>query len=210
MDSKKARFIGCYNKSVILTYIGIISSIYGIIYSQNLDIAVICLVIAGICDLFDGTVARMCKRTDKEKEFGIQIDSLADVIGSLILPTAILNQVCSFDSNLSLIALIVSALYVLAGVTRLAWFNITTDGKTKYFQGLPVTSIAIFVPVSYVLLSNFIVSQLVLPIVLLVEYFIISFLFILNFKVAKPTKEMYVVFTGFAFICIILILLKWW
>ena len=72
--------IGYYNKSVILTFVGILISIFGMLNVANTDIALTCLILAGICDLFDGVVARKCKRTDKEKAFGVQIDSLADVI----------------------------------------------------------------------------------------------------------------------------------
>ena len=65
--------IGCYNKSVILTYLGVITSLFGMLATKNINIQMICLVIAGICDMFDGTIARMCKRTNTEKKFGVQI-----------------------------------------------------------------------------------------------------------------------------------------
>ena len=65
-------FIGKYNKSVIVTYIGACLSIIGIYLTlnENISDAIICLIFAGICDLFDGIIARMCKRDDVEKEFG--------------------------------------------------------------------------------------------------------------------------------------------
>ena len=81
-------FIGKYNKSVILTYIGITLAVCGIIFSflGNISNAMICLIFSGICDLFDGKIARLCKRDEQEKEFGKQIDSLADVFLFLALP----------------------------------------------------------------------------------------------------------------------------
>ena len=43
--------------------------------------ALVCLAISGLCDMFDGKVARTKKdRTEAEKRFGIQIDSLADIV----------------------------------------------------------------------------------------------------------------------------------
>ena len=75
-------WIGFYNYTVILTYLGLISSVYGM--TEALDVrfttAIACLVISGICDMLDGKVARTRERTDDEKRFGIQIDSLCDLI----------------------------------------------------------------------------------------------------------------------------------
>ena len=84
-------FIGKYNKSVILTFLGLISSTLGICFTINnrISFAIICLITSGICDLFDGKIARMCKRDDIEKDFGVQIDSLVDVISFLALPACI-------------------------------------------------------------------------------------------------------------------------
>ena len=48
--------------------------------------AYLSLLISGICDMFDGKVARKCKRNKKEKMFGIEIDSLADTVNFLLLP----------------------------------------------------------------------------------------------------------------------------
>ena len=71
--------IGKWNKSVILTYFGMISALAGIFLAftqENINYPMACLMAAGVCDLFDGTVARMCKRTEEEKAFGIELDSL--------------------------------------------------------------------------------------------------------------------------------------
>ena len=49
--------------------------------------SVLCLVLSGICDAFDGIVARSKKdRTEEEKAFGIQLDSLCDVIAFGFFP----------------------------------------------------------------------------------------------------------------------------
>lgn len=196
--------IGCYNKSVILTYIGIASAIYGIINVETLKVAIICLIISGICDLFDGKVARMCKRTDQEKEFGVQIDSLADVIASLVFPAVILNQVC-VDYNIhSLIAFAVGVLYVLAGVTRLAWFNITTTGKMTHFQGLPVTAIAIILPLLFLIFKDFAAFGYIV-----VGGFVATAIaFVLNMPVKKPTGKCYIVLLSLALIAGILVYIR--
>ena len=70
--------IGFYNYTVVLTYMGLISSVYGM--TEALDghfaTAIACLVVSGICDMLDGKIARTMDRTEDEKKFGIQIDSL--------------------------------------------------------------------------------------------------------------------------------------
>lgn len=178
----KNPFIGCFNKSVIVTYLGLASSLSGIatLLIQNpyesinrMDIAMILLIFAGICDLFDGFIARKCKRNETQKQFGIQIDSLVDVISFLVFPAIILLKM---NTNMLLLGI----LYLITGVTRLAWFNIHTDGHTDYYQGLPVTFIAFFAPIIYSLNLGF--NHIVFPIL----YSIISLLFVLNIPIKKP------------------------
>ena len=52
--------IGFYNYSVILTYIGLVSSVFGItqVFENHMSIAFLCLLLSGICDLFDGKISR--------------------------------------------------------------------------------------------------------------------------------------------------------
>ena len=71
--------IGFYNYTVILTYVGMLSGFMGIVsaWSGNLKMALLCLIFAGVCDMFDGKIASTMKRTKQEKRFGVQIDSLA-------------------------------------------------------------------------------------------------------------------------------------
>ena len=80
-----------YNYTVILTYIGMLTGFIGIVYAfeKNTFGAVICLMIAGFCDMFDGTIASTKERTQQEKCFGIQIDSFSDLICFGALPAII-------------------------------------------------------------------------------------------------------------------------
>lgn len=200
-------FIGKYNKSVIVTYIGIISAILGMFLSieGNMSYAMICLIISGICDLFDGKIARMCKRDEEEKEFGKQLDSLADVFLFLGLPCVIgMKLFTEIPSYLSIIVLI---LYVLAGVIRLAWFNIIADkdGPVKYFVGMPVAYIALLTPIIYAL--NLVVKFTYINYVYLIIYAAFAFLFILNVKIPKPKGIWYGIFSLLAIVVVTMILI---
>ena len=86
--------IGIFDYTVILTYLSLLSAGTGIIVSLHGNghpyWGVFFLLICGICDLFDGKVARTKKnRTEMERNFGIQIDSLSDMVAFGVLPACI-------------------------------------------------------------------------------------------------------------------------
>ena len=148
--------VGFYNYTVILTYVGVVSAVLGIGLSMygHTSMAVVCLMVSGFCDLFDGSIARTRARTVNEKKFGIQIDSLADLICFGILPAAI-----GFSIGLTRwYEAAVLILYVLAALIRLAYYNVTEDEiefcentQRVYYDGLPVTTVAILIPMIYTL-----------------------------------------------------------
>ena len=178
--------IGKWNKSVILTYIGVAFSATALAilspYSEiDIVYAFICLMMAGVCDMFDGTVARRCKRTKEEKEFGIQLDSLVDVFSFIAVPLAILTTI---NENLYYIPIFI--IYAICGVARLAHFNTTApeNSPVKYYEGLPVTFAALIFPLIY-LLAFVLKSNIFIPIYNVVTL-IIAILFIVKIKVPKP------------------------
>ena len=131
--------IGFYNYSVILTYIGLVSSVFGItqVFENHMSIAFLCLLLSGICDLFDGKIARSMKnRTEHEKVFGIQIDSLCDLVCFGVFPAVIGYH---YNSVYPL-RLIASIMIVLGAVIRLGYFNVmeeerqrnTTENRKEY------------------------------------------------------------------------------
>ncbi|HWP21881.1 MAG TPA: CDP-alcohol phosphatidyltransferase family protein [Candidatus Cryosericum sp.] len=148
--------IGIYNYTVLMTYFGVVSAVIGIGLSMygRTSMAIVCLMISGFCDLFDGSIAKTRKRNEQEKKFGIQIDSLADMICFGVLPAAI-----GFSIGLTKwYEAAVLVLFVLAALIRLAYYNVTEDElqfneKTsrQYYDGLPVTTVALLVPLIYTL-----------------------------------------------------------
>ena len=160
----------------------------------NIKFAVICLMFSGICDMFDGHVAKLAKRTDREKSFGIQIDSLADLVCFGALPATIGYAVFqnraakSYGSFGTAVVIIVISVYVLAALIRLAYFNVTEteltskNEKRKYYEGLPVTSVALIIPVVYAICVcfNFPLSRIYNKMLVL-----ISAAFVLKIKTPK-------------------------
>ncbi len=178
-------FIGKYSKSACVTYLGTLSSILGIFFAINhrFKTAIVCLVISGVCDMFDGKLARKEKnRTAADKNYGIEIDSLSDTICFVVLPIVIF---LSMGMNRWYNA-IIYAVYGLAGIIRLAYFNInaTTDEPIKNYTGLPVTSSAIIIPATFLL--SFIIEPNIYKIVASAVMAVVGLLFISKIKIAKP------------------------
>ncbi len=148
--------LGFYNYTVILTYLSLISGTIGIFAAATgrpIVTSIICLMLSGFLDLFDGMVARTRKKsTDDEKRFGIQLDSLADLVCFGVLP-AIIG--CRYGMN-NYFYFTIMALYVLAGLIRLAYFNVSEENRSakvggvrSTYDGLPITTAAIIFPLFY-------------------------------------------------------------
>lgn len=192
--------IGFYNYTVILTYVSLCSAVYGItqVFEHNEAIAFLCLLLSGICDLFDGKVARhKTDRTEQEKVFGIQIDSLADLVCFGVLP-AVIGYSYGFNYGLGLAS---SLLIVLCGLIRLGYFNVmeeerqrTTAENRKEYQGLPITTSAIILPLIYMGRHN--IPKAAYPYVFQGFMLLLAVLFVLNIRVKKiSAKSIIIMFT---------------
>ena len=190
--------IGFYNYTVILTYVGVCFGMLGIYAAAYGDIrgAMICLLASGFCDLFDGRIARTKQRTDQEKRFGIQIDSLADLVDFGALPAVI-----GFQLGLEGFRAFLLCLYVLAALIRLAYFNVTEDElqigrseKRVAYDGLPVTTAALIFPAVYAaapLLGSHLTSAYGIAMTLVAAAFVIPF------RIQKPKTPGVIVMSVF-------------
>ena len=179
-------FIGKYNRSLIVTYMGVAFAIVGMYFAFRLNekYAMICLVMAGVCDLFDGKIARMCKRTKDEKSFGIQLDSLADTIDFVAFPV-VFGLSMGLNNWYHVLGYILIA---MAGVQRLAHFNVlvgnkTDDGPVKFYSGLPVTSTSVSFPLLW--LVTRLVGESYYKLAYIILVYLTALLFVLNIKIPK-------------------------
>lgn len=183
-------FLGFYDYTVILTYMSLVFAVSGLLLTDSglFPQAVACLVVCGICDAFDGTVARTKKdRTEDEKAFGIQLDSLVDMVSFGVFPAVMSIHMGSG----SLLSKVIAIAYSICAVIRLAFFNVQEakrqqqeEGCRKTYRGLPVTSISIIYPLVY-LLRGFL-PQARFAAVLAAVMALTAFLFILDFSMKKP------------------------
>lgn len=189
--------IGFYDYTVIATYLATILSVCGIFQAMNghLLTAVIFLLVSGLLDTVDGKIARTKKdRTAAQKNFGIQIDSLNDVICFGVLPASI--AYCAYvqkvDAAVPMWFLATLCFFVLCGLIRLAYFNVleeerqeTEGGVRKYYLGLPITASTLLFPLLY-LLSSLLGH---IPLILGLGLFLTGLLYITPIKVPKPQTK---------------------
>ena len=158
--------------------------------------------------MFDGKIARTKKnRTNDEKLFGIQIDSLCDVVCFGAFPAVI----CYLLGVRGILGHLVIAYYCVCAVIRLGFFNVLEtnrqekeEGANKYYYGLPVTSITVILPL--VFLISFVVPADIFRWILLITFFIVGTLLIVNFKLKKPTNHQLAVMVIVVACAVILIL----
>lgn len=195
--------IGFYNYTVIVTYLSLMCSMFGMVLCVKQSIisggingdyrlAVLMLALSGLCDMFDGKIARTKKdRSDDEKKFGVQLDSLCDVICFGIYPV-LLSWCIGMRGPISAV---IFAVYALGAVIRLAFFNVMEDKrqaqtteKRKEYQGLPVTSISVILPILFFLglLLKKHGYEAGPSMILQIGMLVTGVLFVVDFKVKKP------------------------
>ena len=191
--------LGCYDYTVIATYISVLSAACGVFLciAGRPDLAVYCLLGSGFLDMLDGPIARSKKnRTDTEKAFGIQIDSLSDFTAFGVLPAAILFTSWAADGEMTgwrlWVAAAASAFVALAALIRLAYFNVVEEIRQKEnagkrrteFEGMPVTTIALILPAVY--MFRFLLGEW-MTYILTAVLVICAALFISRVRIRKPT-----------------------
>ena len=145
--------LGYWNKSVYITYLGAFIATVGFLFTLktgDINYSFMGMIIAAVCDMFDGKVARHLKRSEMEKNFGVEIDSLADIVCFITIPalTVYLYGMTEWYQILLL------GFYVVCGVIRLAHFNVAQSDKDKaisYYQGLPVPMSVFFFGIVWLL-----------------------------------------------------------
>jgi CDP-diacylglycerol--serine O-phosphatidyltransferase len=109
--------------------------------------AIVALVVSGLCDLFDGALARRLTRSPDAKRFGEALDLVNDGCAFGIAPAVLLHAV-GLRTLLEILLLIV---FVWCAAWRLAYFatvGMAVEQDVRYYYGLPTTFVALFVPLA--------------------------------------------------------------
>lgn len=158
----------------IVTLFNAIAGLFSIFFvlKNEFTIAAALMIASLLCDWLDGKVARLTNR--KNRDFGIQMDSLADVIGFGVAPAvfglALVEQ--------KVIGLIIISFFLGCGILRLARFNVTTK-EIKGFLGMPITVNGLIFPVFYFISPSYFAKYGI------IAYFASSILMASSFKLRK-------------------------
>jgi len=137
------------------------------------------VVLAGMFDAMDGFMARL---TNSTSEFGMELDSVSDVVSFAVAPGFFLYNFAFHE--LGIIGILLSALAPLFGAIRLARFNVESKVKEiNYFRGLPTPAFAVMISAFYLTFRNRLdwfsgfengVISILIPVVILLSFLMVS------------------------------------
>ncbi len=183
-----------------ITLSGLISGFLSIIFAVNLQFnqALFFLIAAGVCDLFDGYVARKMQLSLDAQEFGKYIDTLGDSVSFGVAP-AVFGYAFGLKHPFEVALL---TLYVLCGAFRLARFHVlgiqTDNEERSFYTGMPITYIALLLPLT--MTAYYILPKVFMRYILDVLYAGSGLLMISEVKVIKPAGRIYFILAGMAII----------
>ncbi len=135
-DNKPPRHKGAYILPNLMTTASLCAGFLGMVMvlRGEFENATIAILVSSAFDSLDGKVARLTRTTS---EFGVQYDSLADVVAFGAAPAFLIyNWALADYGHLGLMA---AFLFLACGALRLARFNVQHKGTFKrYFLGLPI------------------------------------------------------------------------
>ena len=148
------------------------------VFQEKFFYSAVAILLASVFDILDGKVARLSGATSK---FGVQYDSLADLVSFGIAPALL-----AFSWALrpyGKFGWLAAFLFVVCGALRLARFNVqSASGEVKYFKGLPIPAAASMIALTILLYLRLIETDWVKDIVILVMIYILAFLMVSNIR----------------------------
>ncbi|MGZ3514791.1 MAG: CDP-diacylglycerol--serine O-phosphatidyltransferase [Thermodesulfobacteriota bacterium] len=171
---------GIYILPNLLTTGNLLCGFWAIIsvFQERFYFAAVAILLAAVFDVFDGKVAKLSGATSK---FGMQYDSLADLVSFGMAPALL-----AFSWALrpyGKFGWLAAFLFVACGAIRLARFNVlASSGETKYFKGLPIPVAAAMIAFTILLYFQLIETDWVKDIVILVMIYILAFLMVSNIR----------------------------
>jgi CDP-diacylglycerol--serine O-phosphatidyltransferase len=144
----------------------------------NYGTAAIWIFISAICDGLDGKVARM---TGTTSQFGVEFDSLADLVAFGVTPGLLMYSWAL--KPFGRLGWLAAFLFVVCGALRLARFNVqVTTVESKRFVGLPIPAAASMVASTVLLFSHFGWPSSYKRLAILVLIYLLAFLMVSSVK----------------------------
>ena len=131
---------GVFLAPATITSLGLLSGFFALVSAINshFELAAVMILIAFVCDGLDGRVARLSRTSS---HFGIEYDSLSDVVAFGVAPAV--TAYCWSLRLLGAWGVVIAGMFVICAALRLARFNVQTGSTDKRrFVGLPVPGAA--------------------------------------------------------------------
>lgn len=125
--------------SIFCAFLAVIFALKG----QDVDHLYRACLLVGLSALLDTMDGRVARLTNTQSDFGVQLDSLADLVAFGVAPGAILYQWAS--SGQGFFGVFVAFMFIACAAMRLARFNVQAaedGGSSRFFLGLPTPAAA--------------------------------------------------------------------
>lgn len=171
---------GIYILPNLLTTGNLLCGFWSIIsvFQERFYFAAVAILLAAVFDVFDGKVAKLSGATTK---FGMQYDSLADLVSFGIAPALL-----AFSWALRPYeewGWLAAFTFVACGAIRLARYNVlASSGDTKYFKGVPIPVAAAMIAFTILLYIKYIETAWAKDIIVLVMVYVLAFLMVSNIR----------------------------
>jgi CDP-diacylglycerol---serine O-phosphatidyltransferase len=184
---------GVFLLPATVTSIGLLSGFYSMVsaVTGHFEVAAVMIIVAFLCDGLDGRIARASRTSS---QFGVEYDSLSDVVAFGVAP-AMLAFAWALKP-IGSIGIAVGGLYVLCGALRLARFNVQTATADKSrFVGIPIPGAALMIASTALAYSYFdfdsprTLCTLMVPVTLALGGLMISRVPYPSFKAIKLEKR---------------------
>ncbi|MEX0681795.1 MAG: CDP-diacylglycerol--serine O-phosphatidyltransferase [Balneolales bacterium] len=183
-DRLKRKFNKPIPKTVVPSFFTLMNLFCGFtaivqIFEGKLEFGSWLIVLAAIFDLLDGFMARLA---NANTEFGIELDSLSDIVSFGVAPAVLFYHLSL--NELQIIGIIISALPVLCGAVRLSRFNL--DARVEdpdYFKGLPIPAQAMMLVALFLIFKDNMTmfdmlthgfNNVIIPVILLLSLLMVS------------------------------------
>ncbi len=177
---RERRFRGVYLLPNIFTTANLFFGFYCIISAVRGDYkrAAIAIILSAIADILDGKIARF---TGTESRFGMEYDSLADLVAFGVAP-GILVYLWALKP-FGRLGWLAAFLFVACGALRLARFNVQVDVQDRrFFNGLPIPGAGLMIATTVLIFYYMGGSGTTKHLLLLVMTYVLSFLMVSSVK----------------------------
>lgn len=154
--------------------------------------------------VFDGLDGRVARLTNTASSFGVEFDSLADIVAFGVAPALLLYLYVG--ELYGRIGIVVSALFIIFGAVRLARFNVTTARiEPSVFIGLPIPTAAIMISIAVLLFERF-ESYASYKIILLPLTLVLAILMVSNIRYPSFKKINFKTFHFIRFLIVLIVI----